>query len=286
MIKEEVYHLIKIQRIDAAHEKINILLSQEPNNPELLFLKAVCLNFSQSRDEALVLCKEALIQGYDAESCHHLIADILVDKKLFIEAEEQYLMALGLNPQNPDTLADYGVLMFKTGHEKKAFKLIDEALRLEPDNKAALDFYISYHLSNDNKLAHAEVLQRYLICANSELAKLVRIGLSQLVYGNYREAREAFRQAYLMDPTNTDILEVLQDMEVNSNPYFIPINMAEKIGGPKIIWVSFIVIAVILNYLKLDITFFIVLAVYISYAVYTWTTIPVRKYLEKRISKL
>ncbi|HEY9062014.1 MAG TPA: tetratricopeptide repeat protein [Pseudobacteroides sp.] len=282
---EEAYHLLEINRIDSAIGKINSLLASAPNNGELLFLKAVCLHQKNSNDEALYLCKDALGHGFEKSRCHHLLAKILYDKNDYINSEEHYLESLAANPHNPDVLADYGELMFKTGHQDKAFKLVNEALRLDPYNGAALTFYIKYNLSTNNKTAHADALQRYMSSSDNDLAKLAKLGISQLISGNSKDAREAIRQAYLMDPTNKDLLELLQELIVDSNPYFKPIQMVEKIGGPKVLWLAFIIILFTLRFLKLDTALIIVAIIYLCYAIYTWTTIPVRKLLEKKIQK-
>lgn len=283
--KAEIRHLFEIQRIDAAIIKIDDLLSHAPNDPDALYLKAVCLVYIENYDEAMLLCSDALSNGGDAGLCHYLMATVHRKKKQYIEAEKHILEALRMNPLDADILADYGELMYMTGHDKKAFTLIEESLRVDPGNSNALDFLIKYSLASGNKTAHAEVLSRYMYSSDSEFSALIRIGLSQVVLGNFKEAREICKQAYLMSPTNADLLETLQELDVESHPYFFLVNKVEKVGGPKIIWVSYIILMLTLSALKLYILLGVITAIYLFYVVYTWTTIPVRRYLKKRLAR-
>lgn len=280
---QEVYFRISMRRFDQALDGINSLLQGDPGNKEALFLMAFCYFYTEKLQDAYEICKDLISEGIHTEECNHILAQIYQEKKEYIFAEEHYLEALRLNPQNASILADYGDLMFTTGHESKAFNLVDEALRIDPYNNRALDFYLKYNLSKNDKLANVDTLRRIMDSSNDEFSKLVKIGISQAVSGNYRQARETFRQAYIMDPTNTEFLSILNEQNINSFWYFVPIQIVDKIGGPKVLWPVMFISVLILRSLKLDTAFTTIIIIYIIYAVYTWTTLPVRKFLERRI---
>jgi Flp pilus assembly protein TadD len=70
-------------------------------------------------------------------------------------AEQAFRRALQLRPDHPDTLAGAAVLLFNLGKNEEAFRLGQQATKLDPLNASThLDLSIMYYLSNN--LAEAE----------------------------------------------------------------------------------------------------------------------------------
>ncbi|MGE5577098.1 MAG: tetratricopeptide repeat protein [Syntrophothermus sp.] len=268
-------------RFEQAGKKLEQMLADSPNDGHLLYLMAICLYGSDRNEEALASCTEALNNGFSVERCNLLLGRIYVGLKKYVEAEECFLTALRVNPRNAEAIATYGFLMLKTGHDRKAAQLMDEALRLDPDNETVLHYNFYRHLAADKRDEQLQILKRYLQTSDSEVRKLVKIGLSDWFRNDYKSARENFRQAYLLDPTNVDILSILQEVTRQSHILFLPHRLVAKIGGPVVLWMIFITLTVILVRLNLDSVTIAVMLIYLLYVIYSWMAPIVYKILVK-----
>lgn len=278
---QEVLHYIQIGRYEQAQDSLVRLIGVDPNNGELLYLMACCCYGLEKSEDAFLYCSEALKNGFSAEDCNSLLGSIYIDLNRYVEAEQCMLEALRLNPQNASLLARYGYLMLKTGHEKKAKKLMEEALRIEPDDEEVLKYNFYYYLAKNKKTEQMEVLHQYFIYSNNEVRKLIHLGLANLFSKNYKSARENFREAFLLDPTNEAILELLRETDYNSNFLFLPQRIILKIGGPAVAWIAVMALLFILNTLKFDIAVVTVGLLWVTLCLYTWATPLIYKIFKK-----
>lgn len=241
----EACHFIEIERFESALSKLDKILSDNPNDSAILYLRAQCLHNLNRYDEAKDCCDQALKSGYSICECNYLMADIFAETDKFVEAELRYIEALRLEPRRADIMASYGILMLETGHKSKAQQLLTEALKLDPDDEVVLHYNFYYHLIVNKKADQVEALKQYMKFAGNEQRKLINIGAMEYCNGNFKSAYENFRQAYLLDPTNEEILEILQIAEEESNLLYFPQRIINKIGGPIVLWIATIAIFII-----------------------------------------
>lgn len=277
----EALHYLQIGRYEQAQVSLIRLIGVTPNNGELLYLMACCCYGLEKMEDALYYCSEALKNGFSPEDCNSLLGSIYIDLKRYVEAEECMLEALRLNPQNAALLAKYGYLMLTTGHEKKAKRLMAEALRIEPHDEEVLKYHFFYYLAKDNKTEQMEILHQNILYSSDEIRKLIYIGLADLFSKNYKSARENFRQAFLLDPTNELVLDLLSETEYNSSILFLPQRVIDKIGGPAVAWIAVMVLLFTLNKLKFDMGVVVLSIVWIVLCLYTWVTPLIYKALNK-----
>lgn len=264
-------HCLGIGNFKKAKEILLSLLAEEPNSGELLFLTGYCLFCLGESDKALDFCIEALSHDWDPEVCNMLLGDIYMDMQRYVEAEECYLTSLNLNPQNAEVMAAYGLLMLKTGYEGKAAKLLEEAIRLEPENEVVLNYNFHYYLAKDKKDEQVRIIEQFLISSDSEVKKLVNIGLHDLFREEYNSARENFRQAFLLDPTNKNILQILNELDKQTHVLLKPLQFIDSLGGPAVMWFVFIISFFSLRALDLDIPALVLGMIYLIYVIYSWT---------------
>lgn len=278
---EEALHYIRIHRYEKANYLINSLLSESPLDAQLLFHKAYCHFQLDEHNEAIEYCMEALNAGFSIEGCNELLGLIYMELDEYVKAEQLFLEVLRLNPQNVDVLAKYSSIMLNTGHEEKAKKLLDEALRLDPENELALHYSFIYFLAKNKKMEQMEALIKYLEVSNTEVRKYLNLGVMEYFKGNYKEAREQFRQAFLLDPTNNNLLELLDMVNRQSHILYLPQRAIEKVGGPAVVWLAFIGLYFFLRYIKFDEALFPIAGFYIALCIYTWITPLIAKFFIK-----
>lgn len=282
---QEILHYITIKRYNLAKDKIFSGLSEYPNDGMLLYLMSLCSFRLDKYDEALDYCKQALENNYGVVECYELLGRINAALGKYDKAEEYYLEALSINPQSAKIIACYALIMLRTGFKEKGIKLLEEARRINPDDKDVLNASFYYYLITKKKRERLKVLERYLDVSDDEISKLARVGLNDLYLGNYKSAKENFRQAFVLEPTNNNLLLTIQQLEIKTNLFFLPLRLVNKVGGPAVIWIVFILCVIILSCCKIDRVLMPIVLVYILFAVYTWIASAIFKIVFRRRKK-
>lgn len=278
----EAEHYIDLGRADKAQEILLKVLAEEPGNSLALYLLAVSQYHLEQNDEAMLTCLEGLKHGGLREDFHCLLGRIYFALGCLPEAEESFLESLKINPNNPGVIANYGYLMLRTGHEKKAARLMEEALRIDPEDPVVLHYAFYFYLAKDKRHEEMDALSDYIQYSSDEIGTLVKAGTANAVRGRRREARENFRQAYLLDPTNNDLLDVLKGYDEEFHLLYLPHRIFRKLGGPIAVWAEFIALIAALNYLKLYALAGYIGVAYFVLCIYTWITPAIYKALFKR----
>jgi len=276
MIKEKetrvIQHFFDMDRFEAAVPSIEKLLENDPFDPDASFYMAVVHLSKSDYESARQMCEQALRYGYDSAQCYYLIGLTHEEEKSFKEAEEAYLSALELEAENGDILASYGFLMVKAGFEEKALKLLEEAKRLAPNSGHVNQIILQYYFAKSDQKQQLLYIQTVMESAGSEIQSLVNLGLFHALKNEDKAAMEYFRQAFLQDPTNSNLLKILEEYDEMTHPLFFPQRLIKKAGGPAVIYSLFLVIAILLIFLKQYIVILPFAAMYILVCLYTWTT--------------
>lgn len=280
--RQEIYHYYGIGRYEKVEVLAKKLLASDPSDIESLNILAETLFQLDRYDEAVETCRQALALGLNPAEGNELLGRIYLAMEAYAQSEECFLAALSENPEQASTLAAYGYLMLTTGHEDKATKLMEEALRLDSENPEILHYNFHFNLARGDKYLQLENLQQYMVVSSNEVRKLVNLGLFELHRNNYRQAREHLREAYLLDPTNEPILELLKAVEKDDHWLFWPHRLGERIGNPAIIWIGAIAIIVVLRWLGYEGVAGILSVGYFLWAVSTWITPALYKIFVRR----
>lgn len=269
-------------RFGSARDLLVDLLQQYPEDGRLHFLLSVVFRAMENYDEAEVQCHAALENDYAQEACFYVLAKIYEDTEKNKKAEEYYLAALEIEPNDADTLASYGMLMFKCGINDKAEKLMMEALRIDPYNGIALRNKYYMQLSTSKRKLYVESLEKVIQHSGSEVRNHIDIAMHHIMQKNFEHAKESLTQAYLMDPTNKEILEVLNSMETRTSIFYAPIKLIEKLGGGASTWVIAMIAVFGTRAVGLYRLSSIIAMVYIFLCLYSWIIYFVYKIKEKR----
>lgn len=265
----ETLHYIGIQRYEQALDALYFLLSEKPNDGYALYLAAHCHYNLDNYIEATSYCIESMQQGYALLQCHYLLGRIYMDTDELVKAEQSYIEVLRNNPHHAPALAAYGMLMLKTGHGKKADELMEEAMRVNSEDAVVLHYKLMYYMFKNKKSEQIVVLEKFINNTNNEVSKLIHMGMYNMYHKNYKAARENYRQAFLLSPTDKVLLEILKDLDKECSIFYLPQRLINK-AGPAVLWISFIVIYFILGFLGLEKIQWVVLGAYLLLAVYSW----------------
>ncbi len=144
-------------------------------------------------------------------------ARILVADSEFDEASTILFKTLTKEPSNTDAKTVLGDLYFKTGEPQKAWKeyraAIDELLRVGK-NDAAIEL-LAAHKDLDPETARKKLAKVYRICGQDALAvaELMQLHDIYLSKNESGPALEVLREAYEIQPYNTDIKHLMDSIE-------------------------------------------------------------------------
>lgn len=232
-------------------------------------------------DEGEEQLKEALRLGYDEEIVFHVLGHIYMDTERWQEAEESFLEVLRVNPNDAVTHASYAFLMKKTGNRKKATLLIEKALELDPENAYVLRQHFILEGVNGNKEQQVLALEQYMNSTDSELSKLLHLGINASFRNNAQEAKEYFRQAFLLKPEDKNLFSILENIEIEGHPLLAPNRIMERIGGNSVLWLVGVGMTFLLLYTGFNEIAILWMQCYVVIALYTWISEPLVKGLRK-----
>ena len=276
-----IQHYFDIERYEEAVITITSLLEAEPTDPDALYYMAVVLKSKNENTEARFLCQNAMEYGYDKEICLHFIGTTYQNEKNYKEAEQAYLQALEINPSSAETHASYGYLMLLAGFDEKAIMLLEEAMRLDPDSERINQYVLNYFFAKFDQSKQIFQIQHIMDTSGSEEQKLINLGLYHWLREDFKEAREFFKQAFLLDPTNNHLLEFLESLDETTHPLFLPHRFMQKIGGSAVVWIGFMAITFLLSILSLNLLLVVFATTYIIFAIYTWLAPLIYKWFVK-----
>lgn len=276
-----IEHYMNLNRFEDAAPLIENLLRQDPNDDYALFKMALVQYCRDNNNEAILLFKEALLNGYDELACYYFLGCAYVEENRFQEAENAFLTALHHDPEDAETYAAYAELMFKTGYEEKALALYEKAKQLDPENEKVNQHILHYYFAKSDSEKQLEYLKNVIDTSTGEIQNLLNTAAYHLLRGEDKEARELARQAFLLDPTNKKVLEVLAELDQDTHPMFFPQRLMQSAGGPAAVWLEFIVVSFILKFFELNVLLVVYVCLYVLFVIYTWIA-PI---LYKRLMK-
>ncbi len=278
---ELIEHYFEIGKYAQTIELIHGVLDEHLENSRLWYILGYSHYAMGDYNRAELQLKEALNLGFCEESIFHHLGYIYMKKEHWKEAEEAFLEALRANPDSAVNHASYAVLMKKMGHRKKAKQLITKAREMDPENSIVLRNYFILEEINSPKKQRVLALEQYMNSSDSELSKLLHLGIHAAFHNKEKEAQEYFRQAFLLNPEDKELYELLEESELSVHPLLAPNRLIEHVGGTAVIWLMGVVIYFSLLGLGFNTAAVLFIKCYIALALYTWISLPLVKGLKK-----
>lgn len=287
MIQEEksslnlITNYFLMERYERIVEMLNEDMGEHINNQFVWYY----LGYSHFRLKSYELAeeeiKEALRLGMDKEASFHLLGLIYLKVERWSDSEEALLLALRLNPNNADVHASYAYLMELVCQNKKASMLIKKAIELDPENGRVLRLHYLIENVGRKKRNHLDAIQTYMNSNDTELDKLIHLGLTSQNLNETKEAQEYFASAFALNPNNKELLQALKELEITNHPLLALSRWAHKIGM-HYTWIVGIGLSMLLFYLNFELAGSILLSIYVSFCIYIWVSEPIAKYLLKK----
>lgn len=284
--KNMALHYIDMGRYESAVNYVKEALSDEPDDGYLHYLLGICYYHLDCYKEAEEQYGLAHKYEYDVETLSKMLGHLYTDVGRLEDAESAYLEALHLNPNNADVHASYAYLMGKSGHKQKSDLLIRKARELDPINPTVLRINHLLQLADSNKEEQIRSLERFVYHADTDASVHVQAGLHALYTDKEKQAKEHFRQAYLLDPTSQLLLNILKSLDRHTHPMLIPLTWVNRMGGPAVIWgcaIGSVLLTSALGWSKLTLW---IISIYLIFVIYSWTAVGILKFKSRGRGKL
>ncbi len=280
-LDSQIGHYLSLRRYAKVIELVKEALAENPGEPKYYFYLGVCFYSLERYREAEENLQEALVLGYDKEAVFEWLGDVYTKTKRWMEAERAYLDALSDNPESARVHASYAMLMRETGHNDKGEQLMRKALELDPEDDYVVRSHYMFALTKDSRLQQIQSLERLMQVSGDQIAIEVHLGLDALYRDRLTVARDHFRQAFLLDPTNKELAELLEELDWGRHPVLVPLRLVEKIGGPMVVYVVGLGSILGTRALGWEQATIVLLILYFTYLIYSWTAKPLAKLLTR-----
>lgn len=255
-------------------------MAEDMENKELWYKLAVSHYAIGQYEEALDPFHKAVQFGYDKGEIYYFLGGIYMAKEQWRKAEEAFLEALHNNPNDANVYSAYAILMKMTGHRKKGSLLLEKALVLDPNSTVVLHRYSLIEIAA-KKEKHNNALVFYMNSADSEFAKLIHLGWSAAFNNRYKEAKEYYRQAFVIKPEDKGILSTLEALEIKTHPLLLPNRIVERLGGIGLVLMMWIILSILLDTFVNEYFLNHLLRFSIFFTLYYFISIPIVKCLRK-----
>ncbi|WP_077212167.1 tetratricopeptide repeat protein [Bacillus dakarensis] len=278
---ETIEYYFQIQRYEHTIKLIKEAMNEQIENGRLWYM----LGFSHYQLNDYDVAEEQLIEsmrlGMNRAVVFPILGHLYLETERFQKAEEAFLETLRLNPTDVRTHASYAFLMAKAGQRKKAKALIYKALELDPEDAHVLRYYLRLEGLTSKGKQQMTALEQYMNSSDSELAKLIQLGVLASLQDRVAEAKEHFRQAFLLNPEDKKLLAILEEMDIQNHPLSAPNRLIMKFGGPLVFWVIGLGVMFLLQAVGFPTLAAIWLLVYMLFVIYTWISLPIVRLIRK-----
>jgi Flp pilus assembly protein TadD len=216
---ERAERLYQIGQLDGAIDELRRMLTEDPDVAEAHAWLALCLLRKRRLHAALVEARLALTLGPELLLSQYVAAEVALAKRDFRAAGEHIAALLDGAPENPGFHRLKAHWLTLTGRRKERLPVLQEALRLKPDDSETLAA-LATHFTDVGDLAQAWQHADAALRAEPENhSALVAMGRVLLLQGDKDGAREHAVQALRADPTAPDALALLTSIKTRANPF-------------------------------------------------------------------
>jgi tetratricopeptide (TPR) repeat protein len=184
---DRVLAVLKGGRLKEGVQLLRLLLTREPNNPDLHFNLGVALNELGRFEEAV----PSLRQAIENDPSHgHAPVALAVALSRTDHNDEAVEVLQGVVKRNPEDLwgrLNLGATLLKAGRADEAIKQLEIVIRRHPDNvRAWLGLGDAFRAESRKKYAEAAYHRVLELDPHGQAGELARQGLSKLAHASFR----------------------------------------------------------------------------------------------------
>ncbi|XP_055081629.1 protein O-mannosyl-transferase TMTC1 isoform X2 [Periophthalmus magnuspinnatus] len=193
-------------------------LDISPQHNRALFNLGNLLKTRGQDAEAEELLKNSIRFGPHFSDAYSSLASLYAEQKRFSEAKDVYLNGLELCPESSDLHNNYGVFLVDTGEGALAAAHYQKAVKLRPEHYVAM-VNLGRLLRSTNDNEQAEVWYKRALSVSRSVDVLSPLGALFYNTGRFEEALQVYREAQLLQASNSDLgLALAQVLAISGRP--------------------------------------------------------------------
>jgi|GEM_PF-3729645 len=230
-----IEHYLRIKQYEKAKAALEQALAEEPHHALNHYLLACIYSNQELWDEMEIHLEQAFSSGYTKDSILLLRAKLFTGRGYWHKAEHAYIEALSINPNRVDTYVNYAELLLHLGYYREASKLLETAESIHPQDKNVIRCQQYLQMAKDNKKNLVQHMERYMDVENDQMKIHIQLGLAAYYQNDYYTAKKHLREAFLMNPTSPDLLNVVRLIEYDAHPLIRSMSWTQTMGGLGIV---------------------------------------------------
>ena len=274
-----IKHLLHIHRYELAAEQLKEALLLFPDDPDLLICQALYFDQKGYKELALEAIEICLSKNYFKLEAALLRIELLRNLKRYHEAEADILELIKLFPESSDLYTVYGWILLDVFQFEKSSKIIEEALRLDPNNPYALRCMVYSEILVDGKKNTEEIVAKLIEHDPESTSNLYTLCARLLSEHKYKQASEVAQILIRRSPNDQDLINLAIEAKVAGHLLNKPFMILNKFGwaGSAGLWIGFIIIYQITKHNDNSNLASSILIVYVSYCLLSWVISPILK---------
>ena len=267
-------HYLSISRPDKVLEVLGEMGSDELSTEQYWYLRSSAHYDLDDNERA----REAAIRGLsrfpESDTLLWLLGNADRELGLFAEAERAFLTSLRLDPENTEVLRSYAYLVALAGQEKKAAKLIERAITIEPEDDETIVAHMhQLYLYSRNETAAAKqiikISNRLLRNDPDNVGAMIMKVIAYQNLGRIGKARKLAEAVVRNSPGSRSLFSFALSARSTTHPLLWPLGIVNRFS-PFSIWFAAIAIYFVLRsvFPKAAVVFAFS---YLGFCIYSWT---------------
>ena len=288
---ERALALVEVGRFDSAEEMLRRLLTELPDDPDVLAILGLLLSDLGRHREALEVADRALAGDPDCVAGHMARGHALLGLERNDDALAAAREAVRLAPWEEDTHQLVAVIHMVKGDWAEAKLAAERALELDPESKVALGLRAAALAFESGDSGWQEAARKTLAAAPHDAVAHTLTGVAHLYGRGERDAVEHFREALRLDPSDEGAQAGLATALKAAHPLFRPMFRfylwQERLGTGESITIAIvggIIARAVWNGVG-GIVGVVVAALWIGFIVLSWAAVPIAN-LALRMSRV
>jgi tetratricopeptide (TPR) repeat protein len=178
---------------------------------------------------AAALLKRAVELGLDTFDVHLELGNVHLASLDWMNAQAEYAKCLALNPENPISVFNYGLVLRKTGDTAGAVNFYNRALGLDPKFREPIMELAVLHLQANKPDEALRVLKSV---SDVDAIALSLIGVAHLQKDNLDEAQKNLEGALKQDRSLTDARLNLAELYKRKGDYARAARYMQSVSAP------------------------------------------------------
>ena len=238
---DRVVVLAERDRWDAVRSLVGQGLRSYPDSHYLLYYSAAA-DWRQDRlNDAAATLGRLLTLDPGSSFGRKLMAKVAHEQGRAAEAEQLWIGLIGDFPEDPELYFGYARLMITTLHADRARRLVEEGLRIAPDDREGLFLSTLCDFVDGRRLDQTGSLSRLVAQDPHGMQTGFALALALQECGRYREALRVARELLRANPSSPETLQLVRNLTVVTHWSMIPLYPFMRWGWPFAIGTWFVV---------------------------------------------